>query len=67
MSFLDHILQALQNLRGNKTRAFLSILGLVIGVVSVTVMVSVGEGLQSQVLGEFEDATTNYIMVIAGK
>jgi hypothetical protein len=30
-------------------------------------MVSVGEGLQHMVLGEFEDATTNTITVIAGK
>jgi putative ABC transport system permease protein len=65
MSFFDHLMQAWQNLRSNKMRAFLSILWLVIGVVSVTVMVSVGEWLQDQVLWEFEDATTNSITVIA--
>lgn len=63
----DHLLQSLQNLRGNKMRAFLSILWLVIGVLSVTVMVSVGEWLQSQVLGEFDEATTNTITIIAWK
>ncbi|MDD2871151.1 MAG: ABC transporter permease [Candidatus Gracilibacteria bacterium] len=47
-------------------RSFLSILGLVIGVFSVTVMVSVGEGLQSQILGEFQAAATNTITIIAG-
>ena len=67
MWFLDHIIQARQNLRWNKMRAFLSILGLVIWVVSVTVMVSVWEWLQDQVLGEFEDATTNTITIIAWK
>nr|MDD3720004.1 ABC transporter permease [Candidatus Gracilibacteria bacterium] len=67
MSILEHLLQSWQNLRSNSMRAFLSILGLVIGVFSVTVMVSVGEGLQNQVLSEFESATTNTITVIAGK
>ena len=48
-------------------RAFLSILWLVIWVFSVTVMISVGEWLKSQVLWEFENATTNTITVIAWK
>lgn len=67
MSFLQHILQALQNVRSNKMRAFLSILWLVIWVFSVTVMFSVGEWLKSQVLWEFESSTTKTITVIAWK
>jgi len=67
MWILSHVIQAWQNLRANKMRAFLSILWLVIWVFSVTVMVSVGEWLQSQVLWEFESATTNTITILAGK
>lgn len=67
MSLLEHFIQSWKNLLANKMRAFLSILWLVIGVFSVTVMVSVGEWLQNQVLGEFNEATTNTITVIAGK
>ena len=67
MSFLQHIIQALQNIYSNKMRSFLSILWLVIWVFSVTVMFSVGEWLKSQVLWEFESATKNTITVIAWK
>lgn len=67
MSFLQHILQALRNLRSNKMRAFLSILWLVIWVFSVTVLFSVWEWLQSQILWEFQDAATNTITVVAWK
>lgn len=67
MWLLQHILQSWRNLYSNKMRSFLSILWLVIWVFSVTVMVSVWEWLQSQILWEFEDATTNTITVIAWK
>lgn len=67
MSILQHILQSWRNLYSNKMRSFLSILWLVIWVFSVTVMVSVGEWLQKQILWEFEDATTNTITIIAWK
>lgn len=67
MWILAHVVQAWQNLRANKMRAFLSILWLVIWVFSVTVMVSVGEWLQKQVLWEFSEATKNTITIIAWK
>lgn len=67
MSLFQQILQAWRNLRSNTMRAFLSILWLVIWVFSITVMVSVGEWLQNQVLSEFENATTNTITIIAWK
>ncbi len=67
MWFIQNIIQALQNLRSNKMRAFLSILWLVIWVFSVTVLFSVGEWLKDQVLWEFEAATTNTITVVAWK
>jgi hypothetical protein len=43
MGHFIYIRQALQDLRINPMRTFLSILGLVIGVLSVTVMFGVGE------------------------
>ena len=66
MWLLGYFRNALQNLRINPMRTFLSILGLVIGVLSVTVMFSVGEWLQNQILAEMEDVTTNTITVVAG-
>lgn len=67
MSLLQHIIQSWQNLKSNKMRAFLSILWLVIWVFSVTVMISVWEWLQAQVLWEFSEATKNTITIIAWK
>lgn len=65
MWLLQHIIQAFRNLHSNKMRAFLSVLWLVIWVFSVTVMVSVWEWLQSQILWQFENSTTNTITVVA--
>lgn len=67
MLFIDHIIQALQTLISNKLRSFLSILGLVIWVMSVTVMISVVEGLQSEILDQLSDVSKSTISVVAGK
>ena len=67
MNIFTHILQTWTNLRTNVMRASLSILWLVIGVFSVTVMVSVAEWLQQSILWEIENSTTNTITVIAWK
>ena len=67
MWLLQQIMQSWRNLRSNKMRSFLSILWLVIWVFSVTVMVSVGEWLQENILWEFEDANTNTITIVAWK
>lgn len=66
MSIFTHILQARSNLSSHPMRAFLSILGLVIGVVSVTVMVSLWQWLEEQVLWEFDEASKNTISLIPG-
>ncbi|HSU79818.1 MAG TPA: ABC transporter permease, partial [Candidatus Angelobacter sp.] len=44
MNILTSIKMALRNIRGNKTRAFLTMLGIIIGVSSVIVLVSIGQG-----------------------
>jgi len=65
MSIFGYIRQAIQDLRINPMRAFLSILWLVIGVLSVTVMVSLWEWLKDQVLWEMEGVATNTVTVVA--
>lgn len=67
MWLFQQIIQAYRNLHSNKMRSFLSILWLVIWVFSVTVMVSVWEWLQAQILWEFNDSTKNTITVVAWK
>ena len=47
----------------NKTRSFLTVLGIVIGVASIFIVFSAGEGLSSLILGQVESFGTNFIEV----
>ena len=50
----------------NKMRSFLTMLGIIIGVASVTVMVGVGKGAQRQIMAQMESMGTNVITVRGG-
>lgn len=52
------------NIRSNKLRSFLSVLGVMIGVGSVIVMVSIIEGARHRVVREFELIGSNLIFVV---
>jgi putative ABC transport system permease protein len=54
-------------LRRNRTRSALTILGIIIGVTSIILVVSVGEGAQSLILGEVEGFGTRTIFVEPGR
>ena len=56
MNILEPVNIGLSQLRVHKLRATLSILGILISVGSVTGIVSLGDGLQTTVLGQFEQA-----------
>jgi putative ABC transport system permease protein len=51
----------------NKARSFLTMLGIIIGVASVILLVSIGSGLQSFVTAQFESLGSNAIFVLPGK
>ena len=60
--FLEYVKMALDNIRANKGRSFLTMLGIIIGITSVVTIVSIGNGLKSDVV----DATnmqTNTVTV----
>ncbi|EKE10638.1 MAG: Macrolide export ATP-binding/permease protein MacB [uncultured bacterium] len=57
------IKMALKNLRANKGRAFLSILGIVIGVVSVVLVLSLGMGVKHYIVGQIESFGTDIIQI----
>lgn len=67
MSALESILTALGSLAQNKVRAFLTTLGVVIGVMSVIVLVSLGEGAQAYIKREFAGMGSNILIVNPGK
>ncbi len=50
----------------NKTRSFLTMLGVIIGVASVISMVTVGEGAKARVAGVFDAMGTNLLIVLSG-
>ena len=61
MNFTDKIKLALVGVGSNKFRSFLTLLGIIIGVGSVILMVSLGSGTKAVVSGQFESITTRQI------
>ncbi|MBI2029387.1 ABC transporter permease [Candidatus Gottesmanbacteria bacterium] len=65
--FLESLLIALKSLKRNKIRSFLTMLGVIIGVTSVILLVSIGQGLQNYIINQFEEMGTNLLFVMPGK
>jgi putative ABC transport system permease protein len=61
MSFSDKIKLALVGVGSNKFRSFLTLLGIIIGVGSVILMVSLGAGTRAVVSGQFSSLTTQQV------
>lgn len=64
---IEYLLSAWQSIWGNKVRSLLNILGVVIGVSSVTLLIALGEGLKRDVSGLIEGLGTNLITITGGK
>jgi putative ABC transport system permease protein len=58
---------AVTNLRLNKWRSILTMMGIIIGVSSVVTVVSLGEGLKHQVVGQINQLGSDIITVRSGK
>ena len=61
--FLQSLRIALECLTANKLRSALTMLGVIIGVASVIVMVSIVEGARAQVVKEFEEMGSRLVIV----
>ncbi|HVU03203.1 MAG TPA: ABC transporter permease [Polyangiaceae bacterium] len=66
MNLLQTLPIAMRALLRNKTRSFLTALGVVIGVASVISMVAIGEGAKSSVEKVFASMGTNLLIVLSG-
>jgi putative ABC transport system permease protein len=64
---LDLLRLSVGALRGHRLRTALSLLGVGIGVTSVIVLTSLGEGARLYVVGEFQALGTNLLIVLPGK
>lgn len=63
MNFGQSFLLALRSIRGNKMRAMLTMLGIIIGVAAVTVIVGLGNGMENYISDAFSSMGTNTITV----
>ena len=67
MRFLTTLRIALEALRSNIVRSLLTTLGIVIGVLSIVLVVSLGEGAQNLILSEFDSIGATAVIVRPGR
>lgn len=66
MKFLQALKEAVSSISSNRTRSFLTILGIVIGVGAVISLMAIGEGAQQTITRQIESIGTNVIYVMGG-
>lgn len=62
-----HIKMAISSLWGTKTRSILTMFGIIIGVSSVLIAVSIGQGIKNQVVTQISQLGDDVITIIPGK
>lgn len=67
MSFKYTFQTAFEGLRTNKSRSLLTILGIVIGITSVTLVMSISQGANNLILGEFQAFGSRIISIEPGR
>lgn len=67
MNFISTIKMTVRGLLARKGRSFLTMLGIVIGVAGVIIIISLGAGAQSLVLGQVNKLGSNLLSVQPGK
>jgi len=63
MTFLQSLKMAFSAIGSNKMRSFLTVLGVIIGVIAVVVLTSLGQGALDQVSGQIQNLGTNMLTV----
>lgn len=66
MNLLQVFYEALESLMVNKLRAFLTVLGIVIGVAAVIAMLAIGRGAQQSIDSQINSLGTNLIYITPG-
>ena len=67
MTYQHLVKTALKGLFTNRSRSFLTILGIVIGITAIMLVVSLGAGAQNLILGEVQGIGTNTIAILPGR
>lgn len=67
MTFKEYIQTSLSALQRNRSRSFLTILGIVIGILSIILVMSLGKGAQDLILSQFSGFGTKSVIVVPGR
>ncbi len=67
MNLLEYILTAVDTIRASKVRAFLTTLGVVIGVFAIILLVALGEGARNYLAETFASLGSNVIQIMPGR
>jgi len=67
MDVIEVVKVSKDNILINRGRAFLTVLGVIIGVAAVILMVSIGEGARKYIKDEFSSLGSNILIVVPGK
>ena len=62
----EYIKIALMNIKGNKGRSILTMLGIIIGVGSVITMLAIGQGSKESIKANIAEMGSNMIMIMPG-
>lgn len=66
MNPLDIVITALRSLGSSKLRSSLTLLGIIIGITAVTVLMSIGRGVQESITSSIQSQGTNLLFVQPG-
>ncbi len=66
MNYSELVISAITALRGNLLRTLLTMLGIIIGIASVILIISLGEGATQSISGQLSSFGTNTIFIIPG-
>ncbi len=67
MILIDSIKMAVNSLLAKKSRSFLSMLGIIIGILTISSLLSLGFGVKREVEKQIKSLGTNLVVVISGK
>lgn len=66
MKFLRVLKEAINSINANRTRTFLTILGIIIGVGAVIALMAIGQGAQETITSQIESIGTNVAYIMPG-
>ncbi len=67
MNFAELFLTAIDTIRASKLRAFLTTLGVIIGVLAVILLIALGEGVRQYISDTFASMGSNVLQITPGK